>query len=278
MKNQFGGNWTEAKMEIIVSYAKAYLIIMNKQSWAKTIYFDGFAGSGLIEVDDKEDLIKGTSLRILEIEEPKPFDIYYFVEKDLKTKLALESNIQANFFGKNAHVVQDDCNVKLKSMAKFLDKNKSFRALVFIDPYGMSVNWESIESLKNKGIDLWILVPTGLGINRLLKNNGDITNSWLLKLEKFLGLNREEIKDHFYKKTIQSTLFGEEILLNKEKKTIQKAGELYQERLKTIFKFVSDPFVMRNKVNSVMYHFMMATNNSSALTIANEVIKPKYKL
>jgi len=27
-----------------------------------------------------------------------------------------------------------------------------------------------------------------------------------------------------------------------------------------------------------MYHFMMATNNASALKIANDVIKPKYKI
>jgi len=48
-KNKFGGGWTEAKMEIVVRYARAYLAIMSKQSWAKTMYFDGFAGSGIIE-------------------------------------------------------------------------------------------------------------------------------------------------------------------------------------------------------------------------------------
>ena len=278
MKNQFGGNWTQSKMEIVVDYAKAYLTIMSKQSWAKTLYFDGFAGSGLIEVDNNEEAIKGTALRILDITDPRPFDLYYFVEKDLRTKIALENNIQLNYFGKNAHVVQDDCNIRLKSMAKYLSDNKNFRALVFIDPYGMSVNWKSINALKGLGIDLWILVPTGLGINRLLKNDGDISDAWLLKLEKFLGLSREDIKNHFYKKKIDNTLFGEQITLNKEKSTILKAGNLYQKQLNTIFKFVSEPFVMRNSTNSIMYHFMMATNNPYALKIANEIIKPKYKL
>ncbi|TDG36385.1 three-Cys-motif partner protein TcmP [Pedobacter changchengzhani] len=279
MKNTFGGNWTEAKMEIIVAYAKAYLVIMSKQAWAKTIYFDGFAGSGLIEVDGREDVVKGTSLRILDILEPKPFDTYYFVEKDEKIKIALENNIKTNYPDKekNAHVVCEDCNVKLVAMANFLTRNKSFRALGFIDPYGMSVNWDSISKLKGLGIDLWILVPTGLGINRLLKNNGEISEAWLLKLEKFLGLGREEIRNHFYKTQIVNTLFGEETLVNKEKSTVIKAGELYKQRLNTVFKFVSEPFIMRNKTNSIMYHFMMATNNSSALQIANDVIKPKYK-
>lgn len=103
--NQFGGNWTEAKMDIVVDYAKAYLTIMNKQPWAKTLYFDGFAGSGLIEVEETTDRIKGTSLRILEIDKPKPFDTYYFVEKNPKIKAALESNIQANYSGKNTYVI-----------------------------------------------------------------------------------------------------------------------------------------------------------------------------
>ncbi len=276
--NQFGGNWTEAKMEIIVDYAKAYLIIMHKNPWAKTLYFDGFAGSGLIEFEEADDRIKGTSLRILEIDKPKPFDIYYFVEKSEKIKAALETNIQANYFGKNAHVIHADCNQKLVDMAKFLKSNNKFRALAFIDPYGMSVNWESISSLKDLGVDLWILVPTGLGINRLLKNNGEISDAWLTKLENFLGLPRQDIKAHFYKKEITNTLFGEEVKINKEKGTILKAGDLYKKRLSTVFKFVSDPFVMRNSTNSIMYHFMMATNNFNALKIANEVIKPKYKL
>ena len=41
--------------------------------------------------------------------------------------------------------------------------------LCFIDPYGMDLKWSSIEVLKGLGIDLWILVPTGIGVNRLLK-------------------------------------------------------------------------------------------------------------
>lgn len=276
--NQFGGNWTESKMEIVVAYAKAYLTIMQKQKWVKTIYFDGFAGSGLIETDDGSEKLKGTALRILDITEPKEFDMYYFVELDENNKEELEVTIQENYFGKNVHVVNADCNEKLLKMAQFLQKNKSYRALAFVDPYGMSVNWESIEVLKGLGVDLWILVPTGIGINRLLKSDGNISDAWLQKLEKFLGMSQVEIKDHFYKAQSINTLFGQETVVEKERNTVNKAGELYRRRLNTIFKFVSDSYVMKNSTNSIMYHFMMATNNASALKIANEVIKPKYKL
>jgi len=248
---------------------------MNNQTWAKTIYFDGFAGSGIIETDE---IIKGTALRILDIKDPKPFDLYYFVELDEEHQKELEKRVQDNYFGSNAHVVRADCNDKLVRMANFLKDNKNYRALAFIDPYGMSVNWNSIQELQGLGIDLWILVSTGIGIGRLLKNNVDISEAWINKVEKFLGLSKEEIMNHFYKRQEINTLFGMESVIEKERDAVTKAGELYKSRLNTVFKFVSESFVMRNTKNSIMYHFMMATNNPKALKIANDVIKPKYKL
>jgi three-Cys-motif partner protein len=277
--NQFGGDWTEAKMDIVVSYAKAYLIIMQKQHWVKTMYFDGFAGSGFIGSDeDNNEERKGTALRILDIIEPCPFNLYYFVELNEIHKKQLESIVQGKYFGRNAHIANADCNEKMMRMADFLKDHKEYRSLVFIDPYGMSVNWSSIEVLKGLGVDLWILVPTGIGVTRLLKNDGNISIAWLKKLEKFIGLSRDEIKNHFYEAKEKNTLFGMETLLEKQKDTVNRAGELYRERLKTVFKYVSESFVMKNSTNSIMYHFMMATNNPTALKIANDVIKPKYKL
>ncbi len=141
----------------------------------------------------------------------------------------------------------------------------------------MSVNWASIEALKDLGIDLWILVPTGMGVNRLLKNDGNISDSWLYKLKTFLGLSKEEILNHFYKESKKLTLFGLETTIAKERDAINKAGTLYKSRLQTVFKYVSDDFIMKNSTNSIMYHFMMASNNGVAIKIANDVIKPKYK-
>lgn len=276
--NLFGGDWTQQKIEIVVEYAKAYLIIMNSYPQFKCLYFDGFAGSGNIYKNEEIDFesIKGAAIRILEINMPKSFDVYYFVELDDKNRAELEEIIKSKFPNKKTHVVSDDCNNRLESMSLFLNQNKNFRTLAFIDPYGMALKWSSVEILKGLGIDLWVLVPTGIGMNRLLKKNGDIRDAWLSKLELSLGLNREEIKGYFYKfKTIQ-TLFGEETSINKEEKAIQKAGDLYKKRLNEIFKFVSQPLELRNSTGSIMYHFMMASNNASAFKIANDIIK-KYK-
>ncbi len=54
--NKFGVNWTEQKIEIVVDYAKTYLTIMNKYPQFQTLYFDGFAGSGVIFKDNRIDI------------------------------------------------------------------------------------------------------------------------------------------------------------------------------------------------------------------------------
>jgi three-Cys-motif partner protein len=275
MNNNFGGDWTSQKIEIVASYTQAYLKVMKNQPF-KLIYFDGFAGSGEIEQD--EEVIQGAALRILAIDDPKPFDLYYFVELITKYANNLDAQIKLKYPQRRCVVKSEDCNVKIKDMADYLRKpsNKMTKVLAFIDPKGMQVKWESLEVLKDLGIDMWILVPLGMGVTRLLKKDGNIEDAWVKRLQVFLGMSEDEIRDYFYTDD-RMNLFGEVVSGQRLDNTIVRAAKLYQLRLKTIFKYVSQPFVMRNSKNSPMYHFYLATNNTTAIKIANDVIKPKFK-
>ncbi len=122
---------------------------------------------------------------------------------------------------------------------------------------------------------MWILVPTGLGVNRLLKNDGRISDAWLERLEKFLGLTSEEIEKRFYKKGTTHTLFGAESFVHKEENAIENSAKLYQSRLKEVFEFVSKPYALKNSTNSVMYHLFLTSNNKAAEKIASDIVK-KY--
>ncbi len=147
--NNFGGNWTESKIEILVEYAQAYLTIMNKHAnkynW-KLLYFDGFAGSGFIKRgnDENQKIIIGAAKRILDIEQPRPFDLYYFVEKEVENAEELIQKVIKNYKHKKIKVANTDCNEELKSMATFLKsyEGKNHRVLAYVDPCGMQVNWE----------------------------------------------------------------------------------------------------------------------------------------
>ncbi len=135
----------------------------------------------------------------------------------------------------------------------------------------MQLEWGPLEVLRGLPIDLWILNPTS-GTNRVLVRNGEIDDSWLKRLELFLGISREEIKKHFHNK--RPTLFGDIDI--KENDPINKLHELYASRIAgNIFKNVSNPKILRNNSGAPLFHFFMATNNEIGLRIANLVINPK---
>lgn len=283
--NKFGGDWTENKIEILVEYAQAYLRIMNpytKQFNWKLLYFDGFAGSGFIKKGNSENqkMIVGAATRILEITEPRAFDLYYFVEKETDNVKSLKKNTSDLFPEKNIHIVETDCNEKIQAMSRFLSskQNGTFKALAYIDPCGMQLNWSSLQTLEKLSVDVWILVPTGMGVNRLLKNDGKISDAWLSKLEQFLGMDKKEILAYFYSENVVPTLFGDEIKITKEESAIEKSAILYSERLKKLFKFVSKPYILKNSANSVMFHFLMASNNQAAVKVANEIVTKYNKI
>jgi three-Cys-motif partner protein len=269
--NKFGGNWTEKKIEIVEKYAKAYLKIMNKRNF-KLIYFDGFAGCGDIEKISSE-IIEGAASKILAIDEPRSFDIYYLVELEKRKAEQLKKILDSKFPNKNKIIQKADCNLKLIAMADYLSEHKNYRALAFVDPHGMQVNWHSIEVFKKLGVDMWLLIPTGIGVNRMLKRNGEISDSWMKKLIQFLGLTREEIMELFYKEHENMTLFGNEIMTRKNKEPIARIMGIYEKRLKTIWDHVSIPFAMTNSTGSIMFHFILASQNPNAKKIANDIIK-----
>jgi len=279
--NQFGGNWSENKIEILVEYASAYLTIMkkyvDKYNW-QLLYFDGFAGSGHIKGDnEKQSPIVGAATRILEINQPRSFDIYYFVEKEKDFASLLRKATLESFPDKKIFIANTDCNEKIEALSKFLTtkKGKGFKSLAYIDPYGMQLNWKSLQTLEKHSVDVWILVPTGMGVNRLLKKDGNISDAWISRLENFLGMTKEDILPYFYQEQTVYTLFGEETKISKENNAIEKSAQLYEDRLKSLFKFVSKPYILKNKMNSIMFHFFMASNNRHAVKIANDITK-KY--
>ncbi len=238
------------------------------------MYFDGFAGSGFIVKDKKiqVETTVGAARRIIEISSPRSFDHYYFVEKDINNFKLLEANTKTAFPDKNIHATCDDCNKKLIDLAGFLRNhaNHRIRTLAYIDPCGMQVEWRSIQNLKGLPLDMWILVPTGLGVNRLLKRDGNISDAWLAKLEIFMGLKKEDILEIFYKKT--PTLFDDITLMEKERNAVSSAAKLYESRLKEVFKYVSQPYELKNSSNSIMYHLFLTSNNKTAEKIGSEIV------
>jgi three-Cys-motif partner protein len=287
-KKTWGGPWTEQKLGAFEKYVKAYLTIMNnnrdKYGW-ELIYFDAFAGSGSREAEQKDKnkiplfditeeekaVYRGAAERIVNID-LRGFDYYYFIEEDETAKSELEQILnQINVERKlDLRFRSGDANEYLKKFAITMKSNVKYRSLAMIDPFGMQVNWESIEQLKGTNTDLWILIPSGVIINRLLDRNGKLP--YIEKLISFFGLSEQEIREHFYQNKESDGLFDFGNETKKKSEPIHKIDELYRQQLKTIFQFVtSKPLVMYNSRNVPIYHFAFASNNKTALKIAEDI-------
>lgn len=295
----WGGDWTEEKLAAFSKYVNAYLTIMNKYrdkyNW-RLIYFDGFAGSGssehapdtVLEDDNillhelesanlynpaQAELYKGAAERVLDINQ-RGFDIYYFVDKNQDSKLALEHRLAPYASTHNLQFRCNDANKMLSKMAEHLKtpKGTKDKSLVLLDPFGRQINWDSIANFNDtKGVDFWILVPTGVIVNRLLDKKGELRH--IGRLKDFFGLEETEIRNYFYTKKHECTLFGEEDIIVKVNEPIAKIASLYLERLKTIFEFViPKPLILYNTMNVPIYHFVFASNNSTAVKIAKDII------
>lgn len=302
-KRVWGGPWTEEKLDAFEKYVKAYLTIMNNYrevyGW-KLLYFDGFAGSGsrtrneeTKEIEDVLDLFgrevtiedinvyQGAAERVVKIESDKmpSFDHYYFVDKTEENCKLLDDRLSKYHITGRRHHLQTDANDAVKRLASTLHNNRNCKALVFLDPFGMQIDWESIASLEGLSVDLWILVPTGVIVNRLLERRVDKEKglAHAEKLESFFGLSEQEIRDFFYTEKMEPSLFGQdELVITKAENSIRRIAELYVSRLRGILPFVTEePLVLYNTHNVPIYHLVFASKNKTAMTIAQEIIKKK---
>ncbi len=297
--SSWGGPWTEQKLDCFESYVKAYLTIMNshrdKYNW-KLIYFDGFAGCGSRSFDNCEDenskdelmelfesencadtkkelnVYAGAAERVIRLEQSmRGFDFYYFVDTNENNLTKLDLKL-AQYELKGTRVFRhDNANHQATMLADAMAKNPKLKTLCFLDPFGMNINWESIQQLAGKSIDLWILVPIGTIVNRLVKTDG--TLMYPERLESFFGLHRNEIQKRMQVVETEQTLFGEERKIHKVNDAISKLANLYCEQLGTLFDFVTnEPLVLYNSNHLPIFHFVCASNNKTAIRIAKQII------
>ena len=291
--SSWGGAWTEEKLNAFEKYVNAYLTIMNKYrgqyDW-KLIYFDGFAGSGsrnedttsednqlMIDLIDEHQITaeeltpyKGAAERVLNIAQDG-FDFYYFIDKDAASSSQLQEKLKPYQKDKRLEFRHSDANTEVSKLADAMQKNSKLKALVLLDPFGMQVDWSSIEKLKGTSTDLWILIPTGVIVNRLLDRKCKLTH--IEKLTSFFGKDEAFLKNYFYNTRQETTLFGETEVVEKVQEPIRMIANLYIQQMKIIFKYVTEePLVLYNTRNTPIFHFACASNNESAVKIAHEII------
>jgi three-Cys-motif partner protein len=287
----FGGNWTEEKLACLGKYLAAYRTIFTSNAKAqhlRTWYVDAFAGTGtrtepgqpvedqqiFNEVYAETNEYRAGSARIA-LDLTSPFDRYLFVEESRDRVNQLRATISADFSAlePRCDIRQGDANTILKDWCRERDWRKE-RAVVFLDPYGMQVEWSTITTLAaTKAVDLWYLFPLGVGVARLLTHDGNIAPAWQARLELLFGTG--DWKSRFYKVTKRQDLFGDIETVERDA-PVEKIAAFIHERLVGCFAEVADGLILRNSKASPLYLLCFAAANErgakTALRIAQSIL------
>jgi three-Cys-motif partner protein len=268
--HSFGGAWTERKLSVVRRYLEIYAQALKNQPFQR-IYIDAFAGTGdrtdkrretlpLLDLPEFDAVMKGSARLALEVE--PPFHRYILIERVTRRASELAA-LKAEFPDRKIEVVNADANDAIARLCKATDWRNS-RGIVFLDPYGLQMTWGTLAAIARTGaLDVWVLFPSGMGLNRLLTKSGDIPQEWQDTLDRCLGMKKW--REAFYRNVEEADLFSEsrsKVVKDADPKKLEK---FYLSRLRTIFPTVmSNPIRLTNSKDQTMYLLCFASANPSS--------------
>jgi len=282
MKNhKFGGLHTQIKLEAVKQYINFYTTVLKNQVF-KLHYIDPFAGSGECEIkiapnkkdEDTEDAFEHTEHKPLPntikidgsstiaLTAKNIFDEYHFVEQK-KTWFKQLEQLKRSHPDKNIHLHLGDANKSLLKILNTINWHNS-RAFVFIDPYGMETEWETLKAIANtKKMDVMYLFPLS-GLYRQAANNyDDVDPEKAAAIDRMLGTDEWRYK--FYKK-VQDDMFGDDPLIQRTA-GINDLVKFTRERLNTIFADAIEPRLLPD-TGPVQFALFFAVSNPNAASLS----------
>lgn len=276
------GRWSEEKLDLLAQYLKAYSDIMNNQKtsnnpagkpWLQAYYYiDAFAGSIRPRAkEDEQRYIDGSPLRALQTE--PQFDAYWFIDISPQRVERVE-RLRKEFPSHSIEIWQGNCNEILcnEIIARIPYRSKK-RAFVFLDPYGLQVDWETIRELANtRTCDIFINFSV-MGVTRLLPRDKPPESEVIEQLSKVMGSTDWIAQIYQPPAHVQLSLFPveQEPAISRESIRAEWLAKLYTEQLGSLFSHVSRPVLMKNSTNSVLYALCLASHNQTAVKITNDI-------
>jgi three-Cys-motif partner protein len=256
------GYWSEVKLSILDEYAKPYNQITHKHR-LKTVYIDGFAGAGRHRAKKSDRLIDGSPVRAMNVD--PPFDLLHFIDID---KARAEELVRLAGGRKNVKVHLGDCNqILVDDVFPTVSYENYQRALCILDPYGLHLDWQVIESAGKSGItEIFLNFPVmDMNMNVFWADPDGVTEASKARMTRFWG--DDSWKNAAYSMT--TGLFGE----MQEKNPIEQVTAAFRDRLKHAagFNYVPEPMPMRNSRGAIVYFLFFAAQKPTAEKIVKQI-------
>jgi three-Cys-motif partner protein len=302
------GPWAARKLDILARYLAAYTTVFHGinrtrvergHARFRTVYVDAFAGAGTARIRSGEaagtpsptlafvetvrdqdegvqQVIAGSPRRALDL--PHPFDVYVFVEQapDRLAQLhALAQEFGARLGPDRVLVREGDCNTYLRDQLLDPRRNwKVWRGLVFLDPFGVDVPWETVERLgATHAIEVFINFPLQMCIQRFMRRNpAEITVAEYDRLDRYFG-GRGWFEQAYEART---DMFGGSSVVKRGDANARLLA-WYRDRLAEHFPYVSPAGLITNTLGGPLYHLIHAGPNATGSRIARDVLERPAK-
>lgn len=286
-EHPFGGAWTELKLRAIGDYLSFYTRALQYRPSSETPfqkwYIDAFAGSGerteertvggLLEGEPtrKERFqLEGSARRALKVE--PPFQHYVFIEADQKRFQAIE-RLKHEYFAKDIRPLRGDANIELQRLfasspwIKGSPQSSLQRAVVFLDPYGMNVRWDTLKLLAaTRRVDVWYLFPLHAALRQLAHKHGAVDETKRAALTEVFGT--PDWEEEFYREAHEERdLFDAGGSTRERIADPDKVESYARRRLQSIFTFVSEPIPLLARRGLRAFSLFLASGNSSPQAI-----------
>lgn len=275
--HRFGGVWTEIKLKALADYLQFYQSVLRGEKF-ETWYVDAFAGTGdrhaLIETGGifdakphglEERLLEGSARKALRID--PPFDHFWFAEQNKKRAAAL-SALRSEFVGRDIQIRPGEANAELRRLftsSPWIGRDAwKQRAVVFLDPYGMSVDWATLKLLADtQRADVWYLFPRAAVVRQLAHDLNAIDADKRLRLKQIFG-GEEWVQEFYRARPAQGGLFDESAGLTRERVvTSAQIAAFARKKFGTLFGYVSAPLPLTVKSQD-QFELYCLSNNTRA--------------
>lgn len=294
--HEFGGLSTDLKLSMVEDYLSAFTTALRKQ-FHHLIYIDAFAGTGVRTVKYEAqpaniweeakgariERLRGSAQIALDVT-PR-FDELVFIDQKRSHYRALCELRDANS-NRNITVERGDANAKIAATLG----GRSWagtRGVIFLDPYGMHVDWKTLEVIRQtEAFDVWYLVSLEGLYRQAPRERSKLTARKREAINRMVGT--DDWEDAWYADPpdpFAGSLFADDPAFAPAAKNAHRTAEIddiaayMRLRLKSLFPAVLEPLVLRNNAGARTFLLFFAMANPQpramglATKIANHILK-----
>ena len=267
--HEFGGDWTSLKLAALEGYLQAFSTALSNQTWCKgLVYIDAFSGTGQCDITTTDGEIKQIdgSAKIA-LDTTPIFNHVYLIDIKKKHIKALQA-LRLNYPSRHCEIHYEDSNVIVPEILNKLSKNH--RGVIFVDPYGMHFNWDTLSKVAASEIfDVWYLFPLSGFFRNATKSEADMELVKDEAIKRLLG--DPNWKESLYRAPVIKDMFDVD---PRERGDWKELRDYATNRLKEIFPLVLEPRIIytnKNKIPKFALYFAVGNKSYQAQNVAKKI-------